>query len=154
MRNLSNKNITKLEKLFALAEDNGIPIDEHCPSHLVSISVRLPNGRKIIGISPESDTAEHTRLECMAHELGHCLTESFYSGYSPLELRAKHEYRADAWAIDRLIPFSALCQAIKDGCRERYELAEYFGVSDRFVEKALRLYEQRNSPLPIAPDRD
>ena len=44
---------------------------------------------------------EKTKL---AHELGHCETGSFYNRYAKLDLRQKHENRADKWAIQHLIP--------------------------------------------------
>ena len=147
MRNTSNKNIGKLERLYDLADKNNIPIDENCPESIVSMSVRLDDGTKIIGLS-NNEESEYTRLECMAHEMGHCMTDSFYAGFSPFELRAKHEKRADAWAVNNLIPFRALCRAVKSGCRESWELAEYFGVSQKFVEKAIKLHEQNGYVVP------
>jgi len=148
MLNSLNRNTTKIEKLYALAEENGIPIDESCPENILSMSVRLPNGRKIIGLSKENKHTEHTRLECIAHEMGHCMTDSFYLGYSPLELRAKHEMHADRWAVNRLIPFRSLCSAVKNGHRELWELADHFGVSPAFVEKAIKIHEQNGNTVP------
>ncbi len=152
MRNTSSRNITSLEELAQLAYDNGIYIDESCPADIVSMSVRFPNGRKIIGLSAEDpdETSEpaHTRLECLAHELGHCITDNFYIGYSPLELRAKHERRADAWAISKLIPFDELCKAVRSGCRTVWELAEYFNVSGEFITKAVDFYKSKNKTVP------
>ena len=42
-----------------------------------------------------------------AHELGHCRTGSFYDIHSPYDVRAKHEYRADKWAVHELIPLTS-----------------------------------------------
>ena len=147
MLNISNKNTAKVERLYKLAEKNNIPIDEACPESLVSMSVRLPNGKKIIGLSNTEGTV-YTRLECLAHEMGHCMTDSFYAGYSPFELRQKHEYKANVWATNEVVPFPDLCQAVKDGMRELWELAEHFGVSHTFMEKAIKLHEQNGNVVP------
>lgn len=76
----------------------------------------------------------------LAHELGHCETGSFYNRHSPCDVRQKHENRADKWAIKKLIPEDELKSAVKSGYTEIWELAEHFGVTDEFMEKAARYY--------------
>ena len=147
MLNISNKNTEKLEQLYLLAEKNGIPIDENCPDDIISMSVKLPNGMRIIGFSKGNDQG-YTRLEQMAHEMGHCMTDSFYEGYSPFELRARHEASANRWAVEEILPFSELCRAISQGYRELWELAEYFGVSEEFIKKAIALHESNGNTVP------
>ena len=147
MRSISNRSTAKLERLYILAEENNIPIDESCPDSLISMSVRLPNGKKIIGLS-NGETVTHTKLERMAHEMGHCMTDSFYAGYSPFELRTKHEHKANAWAAKEIVPFSELCDAVKYGCRELWQLAEHFGVSHSFMEKAIKAHENNGNIVP------
>ena len=147
MRNFSNRSMGKLDELYDLALANGIPVDENCPQALVSMSVRLPGGMKIVSLF-NGEMENNTKLECFAHEMGHCMTDSFYAGYSPFELRAKHENRANEWAANRLIPFDALCAAVKGGCRELWELAEYFDVSCSFVEKAIAVHKRNGCVVP------
>ena len=149
MLNISNKNTAKVERLYKLAEENGIPIDESCPESLISMSVRLPSGKKIIGLSTDESTP-YTRLERLAHEMGHCITDSFYVGYSPFELRAKHEHRANAWAVNEIVPFPDLCKAVSEGKRELWELAEYFDVSCAFMEKAIKIHNLCGNTVPAA----
>lgn len=150
-----NMKKNKTIDLYALAEKEHIPIDEHCPEEIVAMSVRLSSGKKIISLSEDSahlDPADsrsaYTKLECFAHEMGHCVTESFYEGYSPLERRSKHEHRANCWAVEYLMPFPEICQAIQEGYKEVWELAEYFNVSCAFVEKALQIHAQRGKVVP------
>ena len=147
MRSISNRNTAKLDRLYILAEKNNIPIDNDCPNDIVSMSVKFSDGSKVIGLSNEGNTT-HTKLEALAHELGHCMTDSFYAGYSPFEIRAKHENKANAWAANEIIPFTDLCDAVKDGCRELWELAERFGVSHSFMEKAIRIHENNGNVVP------
>ena len=58
---------------------------------------------------------EKTKL---AHELGHCETGSFYNRYAKLDLRQKHENRADKWAIQHLIPVEELDERSVSWCRK------------------------------------
>lgn len=147
MRSISNRSTAKIDKLLILADENNIPIDESCPESLISMSVKLPDGMKVIGLSNE-ESVTHTKLEALAHEMGHCMTDSFYAGYSPFELRAKHEHRANAWAANETIPFPELCDAVRDGYRELWELAEHFGVSHSFMEKAIKIHESNGNVVP------
>ena len=80
----------------------------------------------------------------LGHEMGHCLTGSFYNIYAAIDCRQRHENRADKWAIQALIPVDALDDAIADGCCEIWELADRFGVTEDFIRKALCLYVHGN----------
>ena len=150
MHNTSNQ-LTRIESLYQLAEDEGIPIDEHCPEELVSVSFCFENGRKMIGINKDAALSAE---ECLAHELGHCMTDSFYIPYSPFLVRAKYEIRADRWAVQRLIPFEKLCQAVGSGLQELWELAEHFSVSGQFMEKAINIYAGMGMEVPEELYRD
>lgn len=146
----------RIKDLYCLADERHYYVDESCPRSIVAMSVKLRNGEKIISLSkfekPTEDAPKqpYTKLECFAHEMGHCMTDSFYVGFSPLEKRAKHEYRADKWAINYLIPFDALCQAVQEGNHELWQLAEYFDVGEPFVEKAIAYHEQHGNVVPAA----
>ena len=78
----------------------------------------------------------------LAHELGHCQTGSFYN-INTLETRERMEYRADRWAIKKLIPFHTLLNVLKSGITEKWELAEYFNVTEDYIEKAQQLYAEK-----------
>lgn len=77
----------------------------------------------------------------MAHEVGHCETGSFYDRNSPLDIRGRHEYRADKWAVHYLIPPDKLHEAINDGATEVWQLAERFGVTEDFIRRATYIYQ-------------
>lgn len=141
--------MTTLQNLQNIAIRNDIAILDTCPPELISISVRFSDGSMLISSSDLSMAPiGTTKLECFAHELGHCMTGSFYNLYSPFDLRSQHEFRANKWAIQKLIPFSALVRAGKDGCRERYEFAEYFDVSEAFIQKAVDYHASMGKFLP------
>ena len=80
-----------------------------------------------------------SRMVCTAHEIGHCETGSFYTPKS-LELRERMEYRANKWAIKKLIPKNELEQAIKEGNEEIWQLAEYFDITEDMVRFAYWVY--------------
>ena len=84
---------------------------------------------------------EKTKL---AHELGHCETGSFYNRYAKLDLRQKHENRADKWEIEQFLPLDALEAAAHEGCTEVWDLAERFGVTEDLVRKAICWYKHGN----------
>ena len=80
----------------------------------------------------------------LGHELGHCITGSFYNIHSPVDIRQRHENRADKWAILRMIPVDDLDDAVAAGCTELWELAERFGVTESFMRKAVCDYVHGN----------
>lgn len=103
-----------------------------------------------IGLDPSLTGKElRTRL---AHELGHCEYGGFYNAKSPLDLRGKREYKADVWAVQKVLPFEELRKAILDGIREKWELAEYFGVPEDFISFALTYYLERKGYTIDVPD--
>lgn len=80
----------------------------------------------------------------LAHELGHCMTGSFYNIHAARDLRQKHENRADKWAIGKLIPSRELDDAVASGCTDLWSLAEHFGVTEEFMRKAVCLHTHGN----------
>lgn len=78
--------------------------------------------------------------EIAAHELGHCEYCGTYNRYSPFDISAKAERRADKWAYHKLVPPGELREAFKMGVVEAWELAERFEVSDEFMVRALEYY--------------
>ena len=59
---------------------------------------------------------------------------------APLDERGRNEQRADRWAIEHLLPFSALDQALAAGHGTPSELAELFDLPQYFVEMAIAYY--------------
>ena len=72
------------------------------------------------------------------------MTGSFYSVYTAVDCRQRHENRADKWAIKHLIPVKDLDEAVANGCTEIWELAERFGVTEEFARKAVCYYVHGN----------
>lgn len=135
-------------KLFALAEKEGIVIewwDFQPPLEAVYWVHRgLP---PVIGLA-HSLSDNRARLRCvLAEELGHHFTgttyafpRTFFHYRGRLEI-SWAEYRALKWAALYLMPEKKLHQAINKGVREKWELAEYFNVTEQIVDFRLRLPE-------------
>lgn len=135
--------MVSLESLYAQAEKQNIAVVRYPLPQCSSMSIQLPGGRCAIGMdtAPLPEAGERVHL---GHELGHCMTGSFYNIYAAADLRERHENRADKWAIRRLIPVEALDDAIAAGHTELWDLADFFGVTEAFLKKALCLYIHGN----------
>lgn len=128
----------EINRLYSLAERKGITVDRYPLPENGSVSVKS-GGKMFVAIDEHaSSTMEKIYL---AHELGHCETASFYNIYSPFDIREKHERRANNWAISKLIPKTLYRKALKMGYDNIYSLAEYFGVTPDFMQKAVDYYQ-------------
>ena len=88
------------------------------------------SGSCYIGIDGSIQDGNIQERVHLAHEIGHCVTGSFYSIHTAVDCRQRHENKADKWAVQYLIPVEDLDAAVANGCTEIWELAELFGVSD------------------------
>ena len=123
------------QALYDLAKKQNIDVLRFPMERCGSMSVMTPSGACYVGMDPGiTGNREKTHL---AHELGHCVTGSFYNMYAKVDHRRRHENRADKWAINQLIPVDALDDAIAAGDTQLWELAERFGVTEEFVKKAV-----------------
>ena len=138
--------MVSLQSLYTQAEKQNIPILFYPMPGCGSMSVQLPGGSCAIGmdVAPQAEAVEREHL---GHELGHCMTGSFYNIYAVADLRERQENRADKWAIRRLIPVEALDDAIAAGHTELWDLAEFFGVTESFLKKAA----PERHEVPLAP---
>lgn len=132
-----------LTSLYRCAERKGIQVHEFPLPQSASISIE-DGDQCYIGIDRaqiQTEADERTRL---AHELGHCVTGSFYSRYTAVDCRQRHENRADKWAIRRLISASDLDAAVANGYTELWQLADLFGVTEDLIKKAVCYYTHGN----------
>lgn len=130
--------------LYDFARQQNIPILSFPLEQTGSMSIMLDSGECRIGMDPRLRHRESQERVHLSHELGHCVTGSFYNIYAPLDCRQRHENRANKWAIQALIPVDDLDQAIADGCTEIWELAERFQVTEDFMRKAVCWYVHGN----------
>lgn len=134
----------EIQALYELASQQNIEVLSYPMLENGSMSIMTEDGACYIGMDDSIlDGAAAERVH-LGHELGHCVTGSFYNIYAAVDYRQRHENRADKWAILRLIPVEDLDDAIASGCTEVWELAERFGVTEPFVRKALCYYIHGN----------
>lgn len=128
--------------LYHIAEENDVDIHYLKLSTITAAS--MPDH---IMLNPNKIETTRQLKDCLGHELGHCMTGSFYQVDNPLDIKGRHEARADRWRMQHEIPFDEFKKAIKNGITEIWELAEYFDVSEDFMRKTAEFY--RNNPRNI-----
>lgn len=131
-------------QLYQLAQQENIEVLSYPLPQNGSMSVMLDGGQCFIGLDPSLRDGSVQERVHLSHELGHCVTGSFYNIYAAVDSRRRHENRADKWAVTTLISVEELDNAIAQGCTEVWELAEYFQVTEAFIRKALCWYVHGN----------
>ena len=127
-----------MKDLDDTAEENNIQVHDFKMKSVKSVSV--PDH---IGIDERKFDTRQELNTCLAHELGHCMTGSFYSVYCKFDTIERHEYRADRWAIEYCIPFDDLAELLQRGTTEIWSVAQYFEVTEELVKKAFVFYEEK-----------
>lgn len=79
----------------------------------------------------------------LAEELGHYHTTAGNIIDQSKIANRKQELRARQWAYYYLIPLSKIVQALRKGICSRYELADYLGVTEDFLDDALKRYQKK-----------
>ena len=87
------------------------------------------------------------------HEMSHVATGALHKAASPFELVERSEYRANRYAAQHFLTQKAFAEAFSDGCRELWELAEYFDLPEQDVEKALRYWTERRGVRFSLPEQ-
>ena len=77
------------------------------------------------------------------HELGHAATGALHKVDSPFELIERSEYRADKWVAEHFLTPEDFREAFQNGCRELWQLAEFFDMPEADVQKALTYWRDR-----------
>jgi len=134
----------ELRNLYAFAKEQNIEVFPYPLPKTGSLSFMEDNGSCYIGMEDsirDGDVQERVHL---GHELGHCVTGSFYNIHAAVDCRRRHENKADKWAVQTLIPVEELDTAIAEGCTEVWELAERFGVTEEFIRKTVCYYVHGN----------
>lgn len=134
----------EVQALYDFAKEQNIEVLQYPMSENGSMSVMLNDGTCYIGIDRETQDGGAQERVHLCHEIGHCVTGSFYNIHAAIDYRQRHENKADKWAIQKLIPLDALDEAVANGYTEIWELAEFFGVTYEFMQKAVCYYVHGN----------
>lgn len=133
-----------LSALCAFARRRRIEVDWFPLEAAESLCVALPDGRCGIAIDPRRLRSSAEEKVKLGHELGHCVTGSFYNRWAACDVRRKHENRADKWAVEQFLSAQELDEAVAEGYTDLWSLAEYFGVTEEFMRKAVCWYTYGN----------
>lgn len=136
--------VSKLIELYNLAEADGIDVDWLPLTAAESLSVELSDGSRCIAIDPWKMDTLAKETTCLAHELGHCKSGGFYTQYSTHDIIEKHEYKADKFAVLKMVPLEEYQHAVNEGHTEIYDLADYFCVTEDLMKKAVCYYAYGN----------
>ena len=135
--------MTRLQGLYETADGLGLQICYFPMGQITAIST--PDGFIGMDVDKLENTAEET--VCLAHEMGHCLTGSFYTVESSLCQQRRCEERADRWAMGQLVPLEELKGLLERGITRPDELAEHFGVTEQFLRKCVQFYKEAKGAL-------
>lgn len=123
--------------------------DEACRDGIEIVNCRFNSPRikglycdKTIGLNLDIDTsAEKTCV--LAEELGHHYT----SVGDILDMtdigNRKQERQARLWGYNKLIGLSGLIKAYEAGCQDKYEVAEFLGVTDEYLQDCVECYRNK-----------
>lgn len=96
---------------------------------------------RVIGINRNMTTAEKACI--LAEELGHYHTSVGDILDQSHLVNRKLERRARRWGYERLVPLGKLIEAYDAGVRNRQELSEFLGVTERTLLAALKHYKEK-----------
>nr|WP_297632095.1 ImmA/IrrE family metallo-endopeptidase [uncultured Clostridium sp.] len=92
-------------------------------------------------IAIKHNLTEREKNCVLAEELGHyILTVGDIKEQRFNISNRKQELLARAWGYDKLIGLSGLINAFNAGCKFKYELAEYFNITEAYLDEALHHY--------------
>lgn len=133
----------KIIPLYDELNDAGVRFYHWNMSEDQAVTIEM-NGQYGVFMDFDNIQSAAQELVVVAHEGGHISTGATHHVNSPYDLVEKHEYKADKWAVTRLIGEEDLDQAVADGCTELWQLAEHFGVTEEFMKKAVCWYTHGN----------
>lgn len=107
--------------------------------------LKYNNGRiKGNRIAIRKDLKTSTEKMCvLAEELGHHHTSTGNILDQSKISNRKQEYRARLWAYNRAVGLNGLIDAYKNGCKSRYEIAEFLNVTEEFLIEAIQCYKSK-----------
>lgn len=129
----------KYEELLEEAEHNNIYVMEKVAFE--SDSKGLINN-DVIGLS--NKLCNNIERACvLAEELGHYNTNAGNILDQNIVNNRKQEHIARMWSYNKLIGLRGIINSYNAGCRTKYEMAEYLGVTIEFLEEAIKKYTDK-----------
>ncbi|MBQ4111113.1 MAG: ImmA/IrrE family metallo-endopeptidase [Clostridia bacterium] len=133
--------MTKLNQIYdEIKNDKAINIYDYKMKDLDAATIEIDKNYGIF-VDYSKLTNQHEEFMRVAHELGHCKTGSTHFMNSPLEIIEKHEYKANKWIVNKLLPLEEIKKAGKKGITEISDLAEYFDLPEEFIRLSYYIYK-------------
>ncbi len=128
--------MTKYESLTDQAAQMGLTVRE---KPLAGSDGRIYKNR----IAIREGLTEPEKVCVLAEEIGHHKTSTGDILDQEDGSNRKQEYRARLWAYNHVIGLIGIIQAYEAGCKDRYEVADYFGVSEEYLKECLDCYKSK-----------
>lgn len=103
-------------------------------------AVAEPSG--YLGINSAKIQSEEQEREILIHEEGHFATNTFYQLDSPYTVREHQENVASRYGYKKYYSVEKILLLMEDGYTEVWQLAEQFGVNQKYVREMLEYYTQ------------
>lgn len=136
--------LSRIEKLEDLIKTLGILYSDQAslPADMAGY-YENQDGQESILIDPSLLTPE--KLVTLLEELGHHYTSvgDIMPGKTTPSEMSKQERSAIRWAVEYLIQPEDFILAFQSGVRNRYECAEYFGVTEDFLDLTVKIYREK-----------
>lgn len=128
------------DELLIEAEKDGLKIKEKSLKH--NLKGLYNDGRIIL----DKKLTNNKERKCiLAEEIGHH-HKTYGNIIDETDLtNKKQEIIARRWSYKKLVGLIDIVEAYKIGIRNRYEFAEYLGVTESFLQEALSYYENKYS---------
>lgn len=123
--------------------DHKIPFSRK-DSKAVTIQLKAPHEAWGIFLDKERLETVAEEKSALLHEGGHYATGATHEVNSPFDLVTKHEHKADKWAVERALSADELDEAVAAGHTEMWDLADYFGITEDLMRKAVCWYVHGN----------
>ena len=123
------------EQLLSAADREGLIVRE---KDLIDNDGRIKNNR--VAIRKDMTTVQ--KACTLAEELGH-----YFTNYGDIldqddVINRKQEAKARLWSYNELVGLDGLVRAFEHGCRNRYEIADFLGVTEEFLQDAVERWSQ------------
>ncbi len=95
---------------------------------------------------------ENKKCCILAEEIGHYFTSSGDILNQTDINNAKQEYRARAWAVEKILPYKEFVKSLNSGCKTIPEIAEFLDIDEDFLKESIEHYKCKlGVEFPIAP---
>lgn len=132
--------MTEYEKMLDTANKNNIAVYENYDFSGTRIKGLYCDG----SIALSKDLITESEKKCvLAEEIGHHITSSGNILNMNSTANRKQEHRARVWAYRYALDLSDFISAYKNGCHNRFEIAEFLSVTEEFLSAAIESYKRQ-----------